>query len=196
MLRFIHAADFHLDSAFAALTPRQAAARRRESRELPVRLANYVNQNNIDLVLLAGDLFDSAASYRDTAEELSAALGQMEAQVYIAPGNHDWYGPGSPYLTVKWPGKMYTFSLSPGRKQWNGRKKIWCSTVRPLPTGNKPTASSLASPPPPTGSSISACSTGRSTPRRPGTIPSAKRRSPPAALPIWRWDTSTSGRSL
>ena len=34
MLRFIHAADFHLDSAFAALTPRQAAARRRESREL------------------------------------------------------------------------------------------------------------------------------------------------------------------
>ena len=50
MLRFIHAADFHLDSAFAALTPRQAAARRRESRELPVRLANYVNQNNIDLV--------------------------------------------------------------------------------------------------------------------------------------------------
>ena len=30
MLRFIHAADFHLDSAFAALTPRQAAARRRE----------------------------------------------------------------------------------------------------------------------------------------------------------------------
>ena len=62
MLRFIHAADFHLDSAFAALTPRQAAARRRESRELPVRLANYVNQNNIDLVLMAGDLFDSAGT--------------------------------------------------------------------------------------------------------------------------------------
>ena len=110
MLRFIHAADFHLDSAFAALTPRQAAARRRESRELPVRLANYVNQNNIDLVLLAGDLFDSAASYRDTAEELSAALGQMEAQVYIAPGNHDWYGPGSPYLTVQWPENVHIFT--------------------------------------------------------------------------------------
>jgi len=28
MLRFIHAADFHLDSAFAALTPRQAAGPR------------------------------------------------------------------------------------------------------------------------------------------------------------------------
>ena len=110
MLKFIHAADFHLDSAFAALTPQQAAARRRESRDLPVRLANYVNQNGIELVLLAGDLFDSADAYRDTAESLSAALGQMAAQVYIAPGNHDWYGPGSPYLTVEWPDNVHIFT--------------------------------------------------------------------------------------
>ena len=110
MLKFIHGADFHLDSAFAALPPRQAAARRRESRELPQRLANYVNQNGIELVLLAGDLFDSASAYRDTAESLSAALGQMAAQVYIAPGNHDWYGPGSPYLTVQWPDNVHIFT--------------------------------------------------------------------------------------
>ena len=56
MLTFLHAADFHLDSAFGALTARQAASRRRESRELGFRLANYVNQNGVDLVLLAGDL--------------------------------------------------------------------------------------------------------------------------------------------
>ena len=43
MLRFIHAADFHLDSAFGALTARQAATRRRESRELASRLADYVS---------------------------------------------------------------------------------------------------------------------------------------------------------
>ena len=110
MLKFIHAADFHLDSAFGALTPQQAAARRRESRELPARLANYVNQNGVELVLLAGDLFDSAAAYRDTAESLSAALGQMEAQVYIAPGNHDWYGPGSPYRTESWPENVHIFT--------------------------------------------------------------------------------------
>ncbi len=59
MLRFLHAADFHLDSPFAALPARQAAARRRESRETLARLADYVNTHGIDLVLLAGDLFDS-----------------------------------------------------------------------------------------------------------------------------------------
>lgn len=110
MLKFIHAADFHLDSAFAALTPQQAASRRRESRELPMRLARYVNQNGVELVLLAGDLFDSAAAYRDTAEQFAAALAQMNAQVYIAPGNHDWYGSGSPYRTVKWSKNVHIFT--------------------------------------------------------------------------------------
>lgn len=110
MLKFVHAADFHLDSPFAALPPRKAAARRRESRDLPERLAAYVNRSGIDLVLLAGDLFDSAAAYRDTAERLSAALGQMNAQVCIAPGNHDWYGPGSPYLAVRWPENVHIFT--------------------------------------------------------------------------------------
>jgi len=109
MLNFIHAADFHLDSAFSALPARQAASRRRESRETLFRLADYVNSHGIELVLLAGDLFDSAAAFRETGEQLAEALGQMHAQVFIAPGNHDWYGPGSPWLTVDWPEQVHIF---------------------------------------------------------------------------------------
>ena len=109
MLKFIHAADFHLDSAFGALTDRQAASRRRESRELGFRLANYVNSHGIDLVLLAGDLFDSNSTFRETGEQLAQALGQMEARVFIAPGNHDWFGPGSPWQTVSWPENVHIF---------------------------------------------------------------------------------------
>lgn len=109
MLRFIHAADFHLDSAFGALSAQQAAARRRESRELAFRLANYVNGHGVELVLLAGDLFDSGSAFRETGEQLAEALGQMQARVFIAPGNHDWAGPGSPWLTVDWPENVYIF---------------------------------------------------------------------------------------
>lgn len=109
MLKFIHAADFHLDSAFGALSARQAAARRRESRELAFRLANYVNGHGIELVLLAGDLFDSGSAFRETGEQLAEALGQMQAKVFIAPGNHDWFGPGSPWLTVDWPENVHIF---------------------------------------------------------------------------------------
>ncbi len=109
MLKFIHAADFHLDSAFAALPPGRALERRRESRELAFRLADYVNAHGVRLVLLAGDLFDSAAPYRETGEALAQALGRMEAQVFAAPGNHDWYGPGSPWTTVDWPENVHIF---------------------------------------------------------------------------------------
>ena len=52
MIRFVHAADLHLDSAFSALSARQAAARRRESRALLQRFAKYVNEQKIDLVVL------------------------------------------------------------------------------------------------------------------------------------------------
>lgn len=109
MFKFIHAADFHLDSAFGALTAQQAAARRRESRELVFRLANYVNTHGISLVLLAGDLLDGTSVFRETGEQLAAALGSMKAQVCIAPGNHDWWGAGSVWETVDWPGNVHIF---------------------------------------------------------------------------------------
>lgn len=109
MLKFIHAADFHLDSAFAALPAGRAAERRRESRELPFRLADYVNSHGVQLVLLTGDLFDSAAPYRETGEALAEALGRMNARVFAAPGNHDWYGPGSPWVTADWPENVHIF---------------------------------------------------------------------------------------
>ena len=109
MIRFIHAADFHLDSAFGALTVQQAAARRRESRELLLRLANYANTHEADLVLLAGDLFDSGSTFRETGEQLAEALASLRAPVFIAPGNHDWYGPGSPYAALTWPENVHIF---------------------------------------------------------------------------------------
>ena len=101
-VKIVHAADFHLDSAFGALSAEQARQRRRESRELLTRLSNYVNQNGVDLVLLAGDLFDSDTTYRETLEALSEALGAMQARVFIAPGNHDPYSAKSPYATLSW----------------------------------------------------------------------------------------------
>lgn len=108
-MRFVHAADFHLDSAFGALSPEKAIQRRQEGRDLLTALATYVNQNAIDLVLLAGDLFDSEQSFSQTGTALATALGQMDAQVVIAPGNHDFCGANSPYNTLSWPKNVQIF---------------------------------------------------------------------------------------
>ncbi len=109
MLRFLHAADFHLDSPFRSLEVEQAVARRRESRELLERLARHAARVQADVVLLSGDLFDSDNAYRETAEALARALGSIPAPVFLAPGNHDWYGPGSPYAALDWPENVHIF---------------------------------------------------------------------------------------
>lgn len=108
-IRFLHTADLHLDSSFATLSAEQARLRRREMRRLPERLCDYVNATGVDLVLLAGDLFDSTSIYRDTADALRDALGGMQAQVFIAPGNHDCYTAHSPYVTLSWPDNVHIF---------------------------------------------------------------------------------------
>ncbi|MFR5382650.1 MAG: metallophosphoesterase family protein [Oscillospiraceae bacterium] len=109
MIKFLHAADLHLDAPFAALSPEQAAARRQEQRELLNELAEAANTHDCDLVLLAGDLFDSAGASDETLLALRRALASIRAPVFISPGNHDCLLPGSAYLTERWPENVHIF---------------------------------------------------------------------------------------
>ncbi len=109
MVKILHAADFHLDSPFLNLTPEQARSRRGEARQSVLRLARFANAEHVDLVLLAGDLFDGLNLYRETAETLAEALAEVEGRVFIAPGNHDPYDPQGPYGTVAWPENVHIF---------------------------------------------------------------------------------------
>lgn len=109
MVKILHAADFHLDSPFRALSPEQARQRRREARDSVLRLANFANAEHAELVLLPGDLFDSGEIYRETAEMLAHALGNIEGRVFIAPGNHDCWDLHGPYGQVAWPENVHIF---------------------------------------------------------------------------------------
>lgn len=109
MVKILHAADFHLDSPFRALSAQQARERRRETRESVLRLANFANAEHVELVLLSGDLFDSGEIYRETAEMLARALGGIEGRVFIAPGNHDCWDRRGPYGQVAWPENVHIF---------------------------------------------------------------------------------------
>jgi len=109
MIRFIHAADLHLDSAFVALDGEEARLRRRELRALPDALADLALAEKVDVVLLSGDLFDGAEIYPETIERLRGALERMACPVFIAPGNHDPYTVASPYMRETWPANVHIF---------------------------------------------------------------------------------------
>ncbi len=108
-IRILHAADLHLDSPFEGLSAGKAAVRRSEQRELLGRLSALARTEQADLVLLSGDLLDSGRPYFETGEELIRALGWIGAPVFIAPGNHDFYSPQSPYARLKLPENVHVF---------------------------------------------------------------------------------------
>ena len=109
MLKVLHGADFHLDSPFSGLKPDAAARRRGEQRELLARLTDLAREREADLVLLSGDLLDGDLVFRETVQVLARALGEIPCPVFLAPGNHDWYGPGSPYAALDWPENVHIF---------------------------------------------------------------------------------------
>lgn len=110
MLKLLHGADFHLDSPFAGLTPEAAQARRRLQRRLPLELAALCKRENCGLVLLAGDLFDSGRVTPESVEALQQGLEESAVPVFIAPGNHDYFSPRSPWQQFSWPGNVHIFS--------------------------------------------------------------------------------------
>lgn len=110
MLKILHTADLHLDSPFAGLTPEQAVLRRAEQRTVLDRLADLANEEQVDLVLLAGDLLDGERVYRETVDTLSQTLSRIRAKVFIAPGNHDPYNAASPYALPIWPDNVHIFT--------------------------------------------------------------------------------------
>lgn len=109
MIKFLHAADLHLDAPFSALTPEQASARREEQRALLRELAEQANAHTVDVVLLSGDLFDSCGASEATLLAMQRSLASIHAPVFISPGNHDCLLPGCAYLTGSWPENVHIF---------------------------------------------------------------------------------------
>ena len=109
MLRFLHAADLHLDSPIRSLPPERAIQRRAELRALPGLLCDLAREQDCQLLLLSGDLFDAVGGYPETIEALIRAFSACPAQIFIAPGNHDFYASASPYELERWPENVHIF---------------------------------------------------------------------------------------
>lgn len=90
-MRLIHTADLHLDSTLEAnLSPIKAKERKKELLSTFSRLVDYANKNNVDAILIVGDLFDKP---RVSAKTKDFVLGLIVSNPNIfflyVPGNHD-----------------------------------------------------------------------------------------------------------
>lgn len=88
-LKILHTGDFHLDSPFSGLKPEAAARRRSELCETFSRIMAYARTGGIDMVLVAGDLFDRRFATASTLSLIKEQFASLECPVVITPGNHD-----------------------------------------------------------------------------------------------------------
>lgn len=90
-MKLIHCADLHLDSKMTAnLSKEKAKIRKNELLYTFKRMVSYAGDNDIDGIIIAGDLYDTkniSAAARNTVIE--SILNHPEIDFYYLKGNHD-----------------------------------------------------------------------------------------------------------
>ncbi len=113
-MRFLHAADIHLDSPLRGLDRYEGAPAgqiRGATRKALGNMVSLAIDEDIDFVILAGDLFDGDWPDFNTGlffVQQMARLGQRDIPVYAVRGNHD----AESKITRKlpWPKNVHFFS--------------------------------------------------------------------------------------
>ena len=99
MLRLLHTADVHLGARHADLGDAATAQRERQFAAFKAAI-DLAIEERVDLVLVAGDLFDSNTQPRRSVERVAAELerlGRARIRTVIIPGTHDCYDRSSIY---------------------------------------------------------------------------------------------------
>jgi DNA repair exonuclease SbcCD nuclease subunit len=99
MLRLLHTADVHLGARHADLGEQAAAQRERQFASFKATI-DLALAEKVDVVLIAGDLFDSNSQPRRSVERVAAELKRLaenKIRTVIIPGTHDVYDRSSVY---------------------------------------------------------------------------------------------------
>lgn len=113
-LRFIHAADLHLDAPFRGLSLESKELGHKLRQASFQALENLVQlclQLQVDFLLISGDVYNQEdrnlrcqLRFRDAL----ARLGEQGIAVYMVHGNHD--PAGSTAQTIQWPENVHVFT--------------------------------------------------------------------------------------
>ena len=112
-MKFVHCADVHIGMEFA-LNRLRSRQRKAEILQSFLRIVEYCRDEEVDILLIAGDLFDSENVEEAAVQQIKDAFSTIPAtDIYIAPGNHDPYTITSPYRQDGWSGNVTIFGGTP-----------------------------------------------------------------------------------
>lgn len=136
-MRILHIADVHLDTPFRWAPPAVARIRRIALRTALERACALAKDSHVDAMTCGGDLYEHDRFTPDTARFLQALFADLDPlPIFLAPGNHDWYGPSSLYRQVEWSPNVHVFEearlepveLEPGFTLWGAAHRAPANT--------------------------------------------------------------------
>nr|WP_319488805.1 DNA repair exonuclease [uncultured Caproiciproducens sp.] len=108
-IKILHCADLHLGAELASVG-NKARQRREEMLMTFDRIVSMCKTESVELLLIAGDLFESSNTDSAAVHSVKKALSEIpDAVVAIAPGNHDYVSLDSPYADGDWPANVHIF---------------------------------------------------------------------------------------
>ncbi|MBM1817632.1 metallophosphoesterase family protein [Pseudosulfitobacter pseudonitzschiae] len=131
-IRILHTADCHLDSPLQSLALRDPGLRDRvqtATRTAFARIIDTALAEQVQALLIAGDLFDGAERSAKTAAFLTAQLDRLHAAgiaVFYIKGNHDAENPITGALSL--PENVHVFDGRGGKVQL-GDADVWIHGV-------------------------------------------------------------------
>ncbi len=111
-MRIIQTADLHLDAPFGYLPSILRKQRRESIRNAFKKIVGLTLDRDVDVLIIAGDLFDTHNPPRDTVNFISSELkklGEVKKKVLITPGNHDFYAEDSIYHSFQFMENVHIF---------------------------------------------------------------------------------------
>ena len=109
-VKIVHTADLHFDTPFNEVDEKQRLINKEELKEVFKNIINFCKEKHVEILLLAGDIFDNLTLSRETIHFIENVFNDIkETRVFISPGNHDPYDNNSFYKLIKWPENVYVF---------------------------------------------------------------------------------------
>lgn len=91
-MKIIHCADLHLDSKIDTLQLDKTKLRREEILHSFERLCDYAKNNNVDAIIVAGDMFDTNKISLKSKRRIFHAISSISnVKFFYLSGNHDSY---------------------------------------------------------------------------------------------------------
>lgn len=112
-MKFVHIADLHFDAPFTVLNASNRLGEKRREEQLKCfeQVIEYVRENKIEFLFIAGDLYENEYVKDKTIDYINDLFKQIEdTAIFITPGNHDPYLKNSYYRTYNWNSNVHIFN--------------------------------------------------------------------------------------